>query len=276
MASPRRSLQLPRRDRLVLCYHAVSPDWPIGLAVTPTALESQLTLLLRRDYVPATFWEVVHRPPAHRCFAVTFDDGWVSVVRHGVPVLRRLGVPGTIFVAPGLVDAHRQRLRGTVIDAWQETPYGEELHCLSWQELRELSQDGWEIGAHSMTHPLLTQVDDETLAWELQESKRRCEEMLGLPCRTMAYPTGDFDERVEEAVGAAGYEGAATLPRRFDEARPLAWPRISVQRRDGDRAFRVKVSPLVRALRRSPVWPLLDGLRVRVTRRPAAGPAAQS
>jgi peptidoglycan/xylan/chitin deacetylase (PgdA/CDA1 family) len=242
----------------------VSPDWPIGLAVTPEALERQVVRLLRRGYAPATFWEVVHRPPATRTFAVTFDDGWVSTLRHGFPLLERLGVPATVFVASGLVDRHEQPMRGAVIDPWQDTPHRDELHCLSWEELRGLVEHGWEIGAHSMTHPLLTRLDDETLAEELRGSKLRCEEMLGVPCRTMAYPTGDFDERVERATGAAGYDAAAALPKQFAEPRPLAWPRISIQRRDGDLAFRAKVSPLVRSMRRTPVWPMLDGLRLRV------------
>jgi peptidoglycan/xylan/chitin deacetylase (PgdA/CDA1 family) len=114
-----------------------------------------------------------------------------------------------------------------------------------------------------MTHPLLTQLDDETLARELRGSKARCEEMLGVPCRTMAYPTGNFDDRVERATAAAGYDAAAALPKRFTEARPFAWPRVSIQRRDGDLAFRLKVSPLVRSLRRTSVWPVLDDVRLR-------------
>jgi peptidoglycan/xylan/chitin deacetylase (PgdA/CDA1 family) len=241
----------------------VSPEWPIGLAVTPAALERQVARLLRLGYVPATFWESVHQPPAARTFAVTFDDGWVSVLRHGFPILQRLGVPATVFVASSLVDRHEEPMRGAVIDPWQDTPHRSELHCLSWDELRHLIGEGWEIGAHSMTHPLLTQVDDETLAHELRGSKLRCEEMLGVACRTMAYPTGDFDERVERAAGAAGYEAAAALPKRFTEPRPLAWPRISIQRRDSDLAFRVKISPLVRTLRGTALWPLLDDVRHR-------------
>lgn len=262
-SSARRPRAWPREDRLVLCYHAVSPDWPIGLAVTPHALERQVSRLLRLGYVPATFWEVVHRPPGARTFSVTFDDGWVSVLRHGFPVLHRLDVPATVFVASSLVDRHEEPMRGAVIDPWQDSPHRDELHCLSWDELRGLMEHGWEIGAHSMTHPLLTRVDDATLAEELRGSKLRCEEMLGVPCRTMAYPTGDFDERVERAAGAAGYEAAAALPKRFTGPRPLAYPRVSIQRRDSDLAFRVKVSPLVRSLRRSAVWPILDDVRVR-------------
>jgi peptidoglycan/xylan/chitin deacetylase (PgdA/CDA1 family) len=258
-----RKARLPREDRLVLCYHAVSPTWPIGLAVTPGALERQVGVLLNAGYAPATFWEIVHEPPARRAFAVTFDDGWVSVLRHGFPILQRLGVPATVFVASSLVDTHEEPLRGTVIDPWQDTPHRDELYCLSWEELRSLVAQGWEIGAHSMTHPLLTELDDDTLAQELRGSKLRCEEMLGVPCRTMAYPTGDFDERVERATGAAGYEAAAALPKQFTDPRPLAWPRVSIQRRDSDRAFRTKVSPLVRSLRQTAVWPILNEVRVR-------------
>jgi peptidoglycan/xylan/chitin deacetylase (PgdA/CDA1 family) len=241
----------------------VSPDWPIGLAVTPAALERQTTRLLRLGYEPATFWEIVHRPPAQRTFAVTFDDGWVSVLRHGFPILSGLGVPATVFVASTLVDRHEQPLRGAVIDRWRETPHRDELYCLSWDELRGLVDESWEVGAHSMTHPLLTRLDDENLARELRDSKLRCEEMLGVPCRTMAYPTGDFDARVEEATAAAGYDAAAALPKQFADPRPLAWPRVSIQRRDGDLAFRTKISPLVRSMRATALWPILDDVRLR-------------
>ena len=262
-ARAKRTFRRPGTDRLVLCYHAVSPDWPIGLAVTPDSLERQLVWLLRQGYVPATFWEIVHRPPAGRTFAVTFDDGWVSVLRHGFPILQPLEVPATVFVASDLVDTHEQPLRGAVIDPWQDSAHRDELYCLSWAELRGLVASGWEVGAHSKTHPLLTRLDDVALAEELRGSKLRCEEMLGVPCRTMAYPTGDFDDRVEQATAQAGYEAAAALPKRLTAPRALAWPRISIQRRDSDFAFRLKVSPLVRSIRRTPVWPVLDDVRVR-------------
>ncbi len=251
-------------DRLALCYHAVSPDWPSELAVTPQALEWQTLWLLRRGYVATTFWELVHRPPARKAFAITFDDGWVSVGRHAEPLLSRLGVVATVFVAAALVDAHPRPLEGPVLTQWRDGPHRDELQCLSWPELRQLAERGWEIGAHSLTHPLLTRLDDGRLAYELGESRRRCEEALDRPCRTMAYPTGDFDARVERAVAAAGYEAAAALPTRFESPRPLAWPRISVQRADGPLVFRLKASPLVRRARRTPVWPLLDAARGRL------------
>jgi len=62
------------------------------------------------------------------------------------------------------------------------------------------------------------------------------------------------DSRVERAAADAGYAAACALPDRLGGAAPLAWPRIGVWRRDTPVLFRIKVSPVFRALRRSPAW----------------------
>ena len=79
-------------DRLVLCYHAVSPTWPADLSVTPANFERQLQILLGRGYRPVTFTEAVQSPTASRVVAITFDDGFASVHANAWPILRRLGV----------------------------------------------------------------------------------------------------------------------------------------------------------------------------------------
>jgi peptidoglycan/xylan/chitin deacetylase (PgdA/CDA1 family) len=242
----------------------VSPDWPIGLAVKPDELDRQISWLLARGYMPATFHQAVTKPPAAKTFAVTFDDGWVSVLQHGFPVLSALGVPATVFVSTTFVDTADKPLVGPDLIEWQNGPHHHELYPLSWADLLELSEAGWEVGSHTMTHPWLTQVDDARLKHELRGSKERCEEALGLPCHTIAYPKGDYDARVEQATAEAGYEAAAILPHRFNKPRPLAWPRISIQRGDSELVFRAKVSRTVRVVRRSPVWPIVDGTRRRI------------
>ena len=90
-------------------------------------------------------------------------------------------------------------------------------------------------------------------------SRKACEQHLGRPCMTIAYPYGDYDERVAAAAGRAGYQAACTLPARFHEARPLEWPRVGVYHSDDDRRFRMKVSPLVRRVRASRAWSAVDG-----------------
>src|SRR3954469_21309762 len=88
-----------RERTLVLCYHAVSERWSAPLSVTPDRLRAQLRLLLRAGYTGATFSDALLAPPAARTLAVTFDDAFASVIELAFPILDRLGLPATVFVA---------------------------------------------------------------------------------------------------------------------------------------------------------------------------------
>ncbi len=112
-----------------------------------------------------------------------------------------------------------------------------------------------------MSHPHLTQVDDATLQDELTRSKDACEEHLGAPCSSLAYPYGDVDARVVAATTRAGYRAAAALPPRLGSDDVMQWPRIGVYNVDDQRRFRLKVSPTMLRLRRSRAWDSLDALR---------------
>jgi peptidoglycan/xylan/chitin deacetylase (PgdA/CDA1 family) len=258
-------------DILVLCYHAVSGSWPVGLAVSPGALDRQLSWLLDQGYTAKTFVDAVTSSVHCKTFAVTFDDAFRSVFVEGFPVLARLGVPATVFAWPSYVDAREAAAErppgGPAMQAWFGTPHEHELHSMSWEELRVVIAAGWEVGSHTVNHPYLTKLDDAALKWELEASRERLEKELGLPCRTLAYPSGDFDDRVVQAAGRARYEAACTLPVRFP-ARPdrLAWPRVSIQRNDSFSTFRLKVSPATRRVRRTMIWPGLEIARRSVGR----------
>src|SRR5581483_2153144 len=177
-------------DVLVLCYHAVSEDWDADLSVKPERLASQIELMLTRGYRGATFHEAVHSPPAPRTFAITFDDAYRSVIELAFPVLSRLGVPGTVFVPTGFTGSDRP-MEWPGIDHWIGGPHEAELLPMTWQDLATLARAGWEIGAHTRTHPHLTELDDATLAEEIRASKRDIESRLGLDCRSFAYPYPD-------------------------------------------------------------------------------------
>jgi peptidoglycan/xylan/chitin deacetylase (PgdA/CDA1 family) len=248
-------------DATVLCYHAVSQNWPAPLSVTPERLESQLRLLVNRGYRGSTFSDLT-RESDDRVLAVTFDDAFRSVLRSAAPVLSRLGLVGTLFV-PTDFPGRDGPLLWPGIDQWLGGPFESELAPLSWAEIERLAELGWEIGSHTCSHPHLTRLSDEALDRELRLSRQVCEERLGRPCTSLAYPYGDFDERVVAAAGRAGYLCAGTLPARLHPERPLAWPRIGVYHGDGDGRFRLKVSPRVRLLRSSSAWMRLDRLRRR-------------
>ncbi|MEA2466606.1 MAG: hypothetical protein QOJ57_732, partial [Thermoleophilaceae bacterium] len=236
-------------DVLVLCYHAVSVDWPAALSITPDLFEEHLELVLSRGYVGATFEEALTEPPSKRTVAVTFDDAFRSVKELALPIMRRHGLPGSIYV-PTDFPGRPGPMAWDGTDQWVGGPHEHELACLGWEELRELADEGWEVGSHTRSHPRLPQLSDAELAEELEGSRAACEEGLGRPCRTLAYPYGDADERVKAAAASAGYSMAAGLPdRRLGAKDPFDWPRLGVYHGDDRRRFRVKISPLVRRVR---------------------------
>lgn len=249
-----------RDQAVVLCYHAVSNDWNSPLAVRPHDLEAQIAGLLARGFAPVGFTELVRGEPGGRKLVVTFDDGFKSVASRAFPVLDRLGVPATAFIPTALVPGD-EPLHWNGIEQWLDTPQESELEPMSLEDLRGLVAAGWEIGAHSRTHPHLRELADNALAAELQGSREDCERLLGHPCLSLAYPYGDEDRRVQRAAAEAGFAAAATLTGDWRSLSPHAWPRIGVYRVDSQRRFQLKVTYGMRALRRSPAWRLRDGLR---------------
>ncbi|MEA2397784.1 MAG: hypothetical protein QOK25_1340 [Thermoleophilaceae bacterium] len=251
-------------DLLVLCYHAVSPDWPAALSIPPEALERQLSQLARRGYRGVTVTEALTAPPAERTVAISFDDAYRSVLELARPILDRLGMRASVYVATDWPDRDPP-MSWPGIEQWLGGPHESELSCMSWLELRGLADDGWEVGSHTCSHPRLPDLDDGALDAELRESRAECEDRLGRECQSIAYPYGAVDERVVEAAGRAGYRFGVTLPHGLHTPRPLHWPRVGIYHADALAGWRwrLKVSPAVRRLRASPGWETLDGVRRR-------------
>jgi len=80
--------------------------------------------------------------------------------------------------------------------------------------VRSLDAHGIEIGAHTISHPILTSLDDGSAREEIAGSKRDLEILLGKPVSLFAYPNGkvgkDYDERHVRMVREAGFEAAFT------------------------------------------------------------------
>jgi peptidoglycan/xylan/chitin deacetylase (PgdA/CDA1 family) len=88
-----------------------------------------------------------------------------------------------------------------------------EYEPLRWDEVREMAAAGFEFGAHTRTHPVLSRVAGEELADEIAGSKRQIEQQVGRPVDHFCYPNGsneDFRPDAVEAVRAAGYRTAVT------------------------------------------------------------------
>ncbi len=233
-------------DVLVLCYHAVSDRWGAPLAVSPAQLAEQLEWLVHRGYRGATFAEAATTPRSARTLAVTFDDGYRSVLAQALPVLDRLGLPGTVFVPTDFVGRDGP-MCWPGIDDWVGGPHEHELVPLTWPELARLRDAGWEIGSHTCSHPRLSRLDDEAVRRELVASRAVCEARVGA-CPTLALPYGDGDARVLALAREAGYRAVAGLPG-AGPSPPVGWPRVGIYPPDRLRRFRIKVARPVRRVR---------------------------
>lgn len=84
---------------------------------------------------------------------------------------------------------------------------------MSWSQLREMQDDGMEVGSHGVNHRMLAKLPPELMKAELVESRRRIGVELGRPAQVVSYPVGGhdaFNRQVEVAARAAGYEMACS------------------------------------------------------------------
>lgn len=202
------------RDLLILCYHAVSGSWPSVGAIDPAGLERQVAYLLRRGYRPETLSDALAAEHGERSLVITFDDAFRSVLECGLPVLRRLGVPATLFV-PTDFASEATLMTWSTLGRWVGTEHEHELRCMSWQEVRRVAAEGWEIGSHTCSHPRLPRLNEAEASVELRQSRQVCEEQLQRPCTTLAYPFGLHDADTLRLSADAGYESAVTLGERL-------------------------------------------------------------
>ncbi len=93
----------------------------------------------------------------------------------------------------------------------------EDKAMLKWDELRDMAQSRLiTIGAHTVTHPILTHLDDNEIRTEIEDSCRRIAQELGRPVRFFAYPNGDYNSTAQSAVRGCGLVGCATQGNGFN------------------------------------------------------------
>jgi peptidoglycan/xylan/chitin deacetylase (PgdA/CDA1 family) len=212
-------------------------------------------MFARQGFVGYTFAESERRRAAgtlpKRSLVVTFDDGYASVLR-AKPILEQVGFPATVFVVKSFMETGEPRWTG--IAAWLDSvlasEHAPETRPLDWNALELLVEGGWEVGSHTLSHPLLPSLPDSELARELELSRKWIAERLGR-CETVAYPYGRADERVAAAAARAGYLCACTLTGAHAVDEQYRRPRLELRDRDVGLRLAVKISSLSLRLRHS-------------------------
>jgi peptidoglycan/xylan/chitin deacetylase (PgdA/CDA1 family) len=93
-----------------------------------------------------------------------------------------------------------------------------EFDSVNWEQVREMNSAGIEIGSHTMTHPILTNVGSARVRKELAESRERIEGIIGNPVGLFCYPNGGYNQAIKREVARAGYRCAVTCEPGFNEA----------------------------------------------------------
>ena len=203
----------------ILAYHRVGePQGDHVPTVTPENFDRHLKFLSRFRYNVLNLEQFAdhvlnQRPFPRKSVLITFDDGYVETATIAAPRLRRYGFPAVVFVAPAEL---------------------EHPGFLNWTQVRELADDSFRVGGHTMHHTFLPVVPADRAEQELVESRRILEQRLGRPVDTMSYPVGGYSQSIQQIAKASGYRLAFTtnrgISKRLDD--PLAVRRIKMTDRD--------------------------------------------
>jgi len=213
----------------ILLYHKIG-DPPRGARgpghyVSPGLFRRHLSYLRRCGYQCVSLLDMTRAPSAlpARPVVITFDDGYRCLHEHALSALVEHGFTATIFVVAGGVGR---------ANYWEVTAGEVEEPMLGWEEIGEMQRAGLAFGSHTLNHPHLTALPTAEAKREITDSKKLLEDTLGEPCRSFAYPYGDWNRAVRELVAEAGYEAACTTVRAAARPGddPLALPRLNIRR----------------------------------------------
>lgn len=156
-------------------YHSISSRDENDYTVSPEQFRIQM------DYVASS--------PSYQVTSTTFDDGYENNYINAFPILKKLGIKAYFFI---------------IVSKVGKNGY------MSWEQLRELKEAGMFIGSHSMTHKILTYLNNQELDYELKVSKRFIEYNLKHKVEYLSIPKGYYNRNVIEKAKKAGYKGVFT------------------------------------------------------------------
>ncbi|HEX3993555.1 MAG TPA: polysaccharide deacetylase family protein [Acetobacteraceae bacterium] len=216
------------RPRLVILYYHDIP------AVSRARFARQMDKLMRRATVVAADWR--GGPIKGRVCAITFDDAFVSVIDNALPELAKRQLPSTIFVPVGALGG--------------PPGWAMEANCAPGEIvadehlIRSLPSSLVTLGAHTMTHPVLSRLPRATARAEIEQSRTLLSAMTGQDVRLMSFPYGDYDQEVVAMCETAGYDLVyGIVPTTVDpQDSAFIRGRVAVNPDDSDLEFFLKMS----------------------------------
>lgn len=184
---------------VVLQYHHISESTPKATSTPPALFEQHLDYLVENDFdviSMAKLAELVREgePLPDKTAVISFDDGYSSVFHEAWPRLRKRNLPFTVFIN---TEPHNQA----------------NPSFMSWEQMREMAEEGVIFANHSVSHPhLIRRSESESKTdWlkrikkEISQAERTIEEELNQSHRLFAYPFGEYNKDVQKLLEEAGF-----------------------------------------------------------------------
>ena len=195
MTAAKVTVQEDTRTVMVLNYHKVV-DEHMSLSVPLADFEQHMKWLKEYGYTSITPEELYDfivngGELPERPVLITFDDGYKDNYTNAYPIMKKYGFKGTIFVVTGFLGVYD--------------------NYMTWEQAKELSDNGFSIESHTYSHKSMTEASDEEISKELTKSRDTIRNKLGIEADFMAYPTGTYNLHIAELVQKAGYKGAFTI-----------------------------------------------------------------
>ncbi len=231
----------------ILMYHMVRDAIPgkkfNSLRVSPKNFERQIKYLHDTGWHSYTMSEIVAQKDnlPEKSVVITFDDGYQDNLINALPVLQKYGFKATIYLVN---DRHNRDWSG-YRKAKNEGAGLKDEPKLTDDEVRELLESGLiEIGAHTLTHANLKNLDETESYREICSSKEQIEEKFQTVCQSFAYPFGLYKAKDEKIVAECGYTNAVTTKVGIADiltCDPFKIPRVTVSGKDNFFAFWIKL-----------------------------------
>jgi peptidoglycan/xylan/chitin deacetylase (PgdA/CDA1 family) len=179
----------------VLNYHKVE-DLHHALSVSAQEFEEQMKYLRQKGYTSITPEQLVNylqagTPLPHRPILITFDDGYADNFSNAYPIMQKYGFTATIFLATGFVNHDARFMR--------------------WWQIREMQANGFIFGSHGVGHHSLDTMSKAQVMRELRLSRAEIARQLGQIPYYFAYPSGVYNQHIEDMVRTAGYKAAFSV-----------------------------------------------------------------
>jgi peptidoglycan/xylan/chitin deacetylase (PgdA/CDA1 family) len=196
------------RGPIILMYHSIGQSKePWSEYIVPEKnFDRQMAWLSKKGYQVISLEQLIsfrfeYRLPPGRSVIITFDDGYLDNREIAHRILRQYGFAATIFLVSQFVGKTNQ---------WDRNGNLAGKPLMSWEMIRQMAQDGCRFGAHSRSHPYLTELAEDQIQNEVEGSRCDLQDKIGQPISTFAYPHGKYCQEVMSAVEQAGYSAACS------------------------------------------------------------------